>query len=150
MASGPVRQRYSLGTGGALQQVDNRNVTPIKYARGGAVKGTINIKNDYKGRAPGDKQDVRKFARGGGVTAVRGTGRLPGTSAYMQPTNMNGKAVGPRDKISPPGARFKPANSGSGPQAVVTTAARNMGNVPTTTLTQKPVPGFKKHIAKKI
>lgn len=38
--AGPVRQRYSLATGGGLQQAASGPGTTPKYAKGGRVKGT--------------------------------------------------------------------------------------------------------------
>ena len=82
-----------------------------------------------------------KYAKGGRV------------SSYLTGTNVSGKKVTSTDRINAPGTKFSVRNARTGPQAVTTKAARNMGNVPTTTLTQKgrQVPsGFKRHIAKSL
>jgi hypothetical protein len=82
-----------------------------------------------------------KYAKGGRVPA-----------AYFTGTNAGGKRVTSTDKINAPGTKFSARNARTGPQAVQTKGAKNMGNVPTTTMTQKgsQVPaGFKRHIANK-
>lgn len=105
-----VRQRYSLATGGGLQQAASGPGTTPKYARGGAVKrdpakgtsGTVRVHNDYRGRPPGDKPGM---ARGGAVGSsasfkrgVNVTGR-PGDDKF---TSVTQKQVAKGFKVQRP------------------------------------------------
>lgn len=119
MASDATRQHYSLATGKSLQSPDT-STKVLKYARGGKVgssyynlsgpsgklvgkpdrdtrgppRGTASVKNDYKGRPPGDRPGM---ARGGAFKA-NPSGR-PGDDKY---TSVTQKKVAPGFRVHKP------------------------------------------------